>query len=104
MEKLRDIAVMNLHNYRTFLRIGMQIDLLIDRQDDVVNACEMKFTRIPYIVTKAYELLLEQRKAALEQLFPNKSVHLTLVTTFPMESNAHRDVFQSEVTLDDLFA
>ena len=31
---------------------GMQIDLLIDRADDVVNACEMKFNKTAISITK----------------------------------------------------
>ena len=84
-------------------REGMQIDLIIDRQDDVVNACEMKFTKAPFVVSKAYVQTLELRRETLETLFPHKTVHATLVTNLPMSRNSYSDVFQSEIVLDDLF-
>ena len=40
---------------------GMQIDLLIDRADDAVNVCEMKFYKAPYAVTKGYAQVLNSR-------------------------------------------
>ena len=82
---------------------GMQIDLVINRQDDVVNACEMKFTKVPFTVSNAYAQTIELRRETLETLFPHKSVHATLVTNLPMSRNCYSDVFQSEVLLDDLF-
>ena len=31
---------------------GAQIDLLIDRNDDTINLCEMKYTNAPYTITE----------------------------------------------------
>ena len=45
----------------------MQIDLLIDRADDAVNVCEMKFYKAPYAVTKGYAQVLNSRLQALEE-------------------------------------
>lgn len=81
----------------------MQIDLIINRQDDVVNACEMKFTKAPFIVSNAYAQTIELRRETLEKFFPHKTVHATLVTNLPMSRNSYSDVFQSEIVLDDLF-
>lgn len=83
--------------------VGMQIDLIINRHDDVVNICEMKFTKAPLTVSNAYAQTVELRREALEMLFPRKTVHATLVTTLPMNRNSHSNVFQSTVLLDDLF-
>ena len=85
------------------LSSGMQIDLIINRQDDVVNACEMKFTKAPFIVSNAYAQTIELRRETLEKFFPHKTVHATLVTNLPMSRNSYSDVFQSEIVLDDLF-
>lgn len=82
---------------------GMQIDLLIDRADDVVNVCEMKFTASPFTVTKDYASTLLRRVSALEEMRPGKTFHLTAVTTQPIKHNEYSDVFVSNVTLDDLF-
>ena len=81
----------------------MQIDLIIDSQDDVVNACEIKVTTAPFVVSNAYVQIIELRRETLEKFFPHKTVHATLVTNLPMSRNSYSDVFQSQVVLDDLF-
>lgn len=82
---------------------GMQIDLIIDRADDVVNVCEMKFTKSPFIVGKAYSEVIRRRQSVLQETFPKKSFNMTLVTTEPPARNEYSDAFVSTITLDDLF-
>lgn len=82
---------------------GMQIDLVIDRADDVVNVCEMKFCKSPFTVTKSYFDVLHKRLSYLESLRRDKAFNMTLVTTEPLHRNEYSDVFASTVTLDDLF-
>ena len=83
---------------------GMQIDLCIDRSDDVINLCEMKFNKEEYLVTKSYAETLAKRQSAIEQMMPCKTVHTTLVSAAPLHRNEYSDIFTSQVTLDDLFA
>ena len=82
---------------------GMQIDLLIDRADDVVNVCEMKYSKSNYAITKSYADKLQKRIDALERAQPDKKFHLTFVTVSPIERNAHSDMVKSAVTADELF-
>jgi len=82
---------------------GMQIDLLIDRADDVVNVCEMKYSISEYSVTKAYADKLCQRIAALESAAPSKTFHLTLVSTNGLSRNEYSDIFTAVLTIDELF-
>ena len=82
---------------------GMQIDLLIDRADDVVNVCEMKFTKSNYAITKSYAEKLQKRIDALEQARPDKQYHLTFVTVNPLERNIHSDMVESAITAEELF-
>lgn len=82
---------------------GMQLDLLIDRADDVINLCEMKFGMSDYVVTKSYADKLVRHKEELEKLKPGKAVHLTLVSAAPVRPNEYADTFVSKVDLDDLF-
>lgn len=82
---------------------GMQIDLLIDRADDVVNVCEMKFYKAPYAVTKGYAQVLNSRLQALEEKNPTKTFLLTYVGNSELVSNEYSDIFRASVTLDDLF-
>ena len=84
---------------------GAQIDLLIERQDQIINICEMKFARKDFTVTKQYEReLLRKEELFIQNVKPRQAVHLTLVTTIGMNENLHSSVFQSEIRLDDLFA
>ena len=82
---------------------GMQIDLLIERADDAVNVCEMKFYKAPYVVTKGYAQVLDSRLQALEEKNPAKTFLLTYVGNSELVSNEYSDIFKASVTLDDLF-
>lgn len=83
---------------------GVQIDLLIDRKDETVNICEMKFSNGPFEISKAYEeKLLEKVRVFAEESQTRKSLLLTLVTSCGLKPNKHSDVVQKQVTMDDLF-
>ena len=82
---------------------GMQIDMLIDRADDVVNVCEMKYSKTAFVVTKQYGEKLMKRLSELETRFHNKTLHLTLISLLPLERNEHSEVFTSVITADELF-
>lgn len=83
---------------------GLQIDMLLQRNDHVVNMCEMKFYNDEYCVNKAYHKTLVQRQNALERELPAHTVvHSTLVTTEGLKYNEYSSDFQKVVTLDDLF-
>ena len=83
---------------------GAQIDLLIDRNDQVVNICEMKYSLSEFVITAEYEQRLRNKKAVfINSTNTRKAVHLTMVTTFGIHPNSHSGIIQNEVTLDDLF-
>ena len=82
---------------------GMQIDLLIDRADDVVNVCEMKYSKVPFVVTKAYANKLSLRLSTLENMWPKKTFHMTLISINGIERNEHSDIFTAIISADDLF-
>lgn len=84
-------------------RDGMQIDLLIERADDVVNICEMKFYQASFTVTKSYAQVLSHRLQTLQENFPNQTFHLTYIGNTELARNEYTDLFVSNVTLDDLF-
>jgi hypothetical protein len=84
---------------------GAQIDLLIDRNDQVVNICEMKYSLSEYAIDATYERDLRRKKTVfVDDTNTRKAVHITMVTTYGLRQNTHSGVIQSEVTLDDLFA
>ena len=83
---------------------GAQIDLLIKRNDNVVNLCEMKFASSPYSIDKDEEMRIRHRIMALkETLSPKQTIHLTMVTTFGIAYGKHSGIVQKEIKMDDLF-
>ena len=83
---------------------GAQIDLIIDRKDNVVNMCELKFYSGEYTVDKSYHTTLMNRQNLLSSLISKKSiVHGTLVTTYGLTYNEYSGDFIKTITLDDLF-
>ena len=85
-------------------RAGAQIDLVIDRDDRVVNLCEMKCSAMPFAITKSYSKeLIGKREAYRETVRTDKALHLTMVTTQGLVRNAYAGDIQSEIVLDDLF-
>ncbi|GHU89128.1 hypothetical protein FACS1894155_05420 [Bacteroidia bacterium] len=84
---------------------GAQIDLLIDRNDNIINLCEMKYSGKEFVITKSYdENLRNKRGAFIEETGTRKTVHITMLTTYGVKHNEYRNDIQSEVTMDDLFA
>ena len=83
---------------------GAQIDLVIDRADNVVNICEMKFSKNEYSITAKYENeLLNKITTFRSETQTSKSVRLTMVTSRGIVKNAHSTLVQNELTLNDLF-
>ena len=83
---------------------GAQIDLLIDRNDHVINVCEMKYSMSEFTIDADYERELRNKKSLfIETTKTRKAVHLTMVTTYGVRQNSHSGVVQSEITLEDLF-
>jgi len=83
---------------------GAQIDMLLLRNDHIVNMCEMKFYNTEFAVDKSYHRKLILRQNLLQQALPNRTtVHATLVTTEGLQYNEYSNDFQKVIILDDLF-
>lgn len=85
---------------------SVQIDLLIDRRDQVINLCECKFSLDTFSIDKAYSEKLRSKIAIFKQITKTrKAVFLTMITTYGVEKNKYANLLvQNEVTMDDLFA
>lgn len=83
---------------------GVQIDLLIDRADNVVNVCEMKFTNGAYEISAEEDMKLQTRVEAFANTAgEGRTIHLTMVTSRGLVPNAYSRNVQSEIMLSDLF-
>lgn len=84
---------------------GAQIDLLLDRNDDTINICEMKYVAAGNYALNAEEeqKILNRRERFMQETKTTKAVQLTLVTTNGLTKNLHADVFQNVISSDSLF-
>ena len=84
---------------------GVQIDMLIDRNDQVINLCEMKYAASAYSLNKEEEMKLRKRLETFRTTTQTpKAIHLTMITTYGVLPNIHSGIIQNEVTMDDLFS
>ena len=84
---------------------GTQIDLLIDRNDHVINVCEIKFYSAEVTIDKAVALNYRNKIATFKEATQTrKQVFLTMITTFGVKQNTHSlGLVDAAVTMDDLF-
>ncbi|MBS0654565.1 MAG: AAA family ATPase [Verrucomicrobia bacterium] len=84
---------------------GAQIDLLIDRADNCINLCEIRYSNDEYVINKSCDEELRGRKDTfITQTKTKKSVFLTLISPYGVKKNVgYFDTVDVVVTLDDLF-
>lgn len=81
-----------------------QIDLVIDRKDDVVNICEMKYTNTPFTIDSKYaENLENKREAFLSESKSKKTIKLTMICSNGIKKNEYSDMIRNVITLDAFF-
>jgi uncharacterized protein len=85
---------------------GAQIDLLIDRNDQTINLCEIKFSINDYEFTKKDVENMENKKRVFQyHTQTQKHLFTTLITTMGVVNNTNRmNHIDQIVVLDDLFA
>lgn len=84
---------------------GFQIDLLIDRSDNSINICEMKFYGKEYELSKSEsETLRKRRELFKEKTATKKYLINTLISTYGLKVNANSTgVIDKVVVMDQLF-
>lgn len=84
---------------------GVQIDLLIDRADNCINLCEIKYRNEEFIINKTYDKELREKKSIfISQTATQKSVFLTLISPYGVKQNSgYFDTIDVMLTMDDLF-
>jgi hypothetical protein len=87
-------------------RQGVQVDLLIDRNDRVVNVCEIKFHEAPISLTKAEALALRVKIDTFKTITgTRKQTALTFITAFGFQHNEHSiGLVQQTIEMEALFA
>jgi len=85
---------------------GAQIDLLIDRNDQCINVCEIKFCNSSFTIDKKYAASLQEKLMVFRQEAKvTKALFKTLITTFGVADNEYKvQAVDCEITMKDFFA
>jgi uncharacterized protein len=85
---------------------GTQIDLLIERADNTIHLCEIKFLADELIVTKTLVENLKSKRSIFNYHTNNrKHIFNTLITTYGIKPNEHSKAFIDQVlTMEALFS
>lgn len=89
----------------TWFNENAQVDLLIDRDDRVMNLCEMKFSNAPYTIDKKYYLNLKNKVSELQkETKTRKNIFITMVTTYGVKENEYsKELVQNNLDMNTLF-
>jgi hypothetical protein len=84
---------------------GAQIDLLIDRADNCINVCEIKFAATPFAIDKKYAETLQSRLMLFKQQVPaRKKLLLTFIITYGLADNEYKQqLADNELGMEVLF-
>ena len=78
--------------------------MLIDRKDDVINLCEIKYSQDEFSIDANYEKNLSNKiEAFRNETKTKKSVWLTMLTFSGLKKNSYSGIVMAELTGDDLF-
>lgn len=85
---------------------GTQIDLLIDRNDQVINLCEVKFSKDEFVITKDYAAKLRRKVLVFKEVTKTKKqISLTFITSFGIFENKHTDgLVDNDLTMGIFFS
>jgi predicted AAA+ superfamily ATPase len=82
-----------------------QIDLVIERDDGVINLCEAKYANGEYSLTGDDDQKLRRRAESFRaETKTTSALHLTMITTYGIANGMYAGTLQSIVTMQDLFA
>lgn len=83
---------------------GAQIDMLIDRDDSIINVCEMKFSQGEYELTEKYDLELRNKIGTFQtKTKTRKGLSIVMITSYGLKRNTWANGINAQVTMDDLF-
>lgn len=93
------------HSTQSDEKKGAQIDLLIDRADNCINLCEIKYCNEEFVLTKDVDRALREKKAIfLSHSKSKKSIFLTLISPYGIKKNAgYFETADVTLSLDSLF-
>jgi uncharacterized protein len=83
-----------------------QVDLVIDRKDNCINLCEIKYYEAGFTIDKKYaEVLANKKQAFKTETKTRKYIFTTLIGTHNINHNIHSlGLVDTVITIDKLFA
>ncbi len=91
--------------HSSWLNNNAQIDLIIDRDDGIINLCEIKFYNNPFTINKAdYDNIKNKLLQFKENTQTRKNVFITMITTYGVSENANSlELITNSLTMECLF-
>jgi uncharacterized protein len=83
---------------------GCQIDMLVDRNDGIINVCEIKFYEKQFVIDKKYAVALQYRLDHFsKKLKKKKTILLTFITANGLLPNEYsKQVVDKQIVFYDL--
>lgn len=83
-----------------------QIDLLIDRDDNIINICEIKFYKTPFLIDKSCFNDLKKKVTELKSVISvRKNVFVVMITSFGVVANKYSsEIIENDLKMDCLFS
>ena len=81
-----------------------QIDMVIDRKDNVINLVEAKFSINEFTITKGYSDNLRNKIGSFrDETKTKKAVWLVMISTYGLAQSPYNGLIQSSLTIDMFF-
>jgi hypothetical protein len=89
---------------KSFYNKEAQIDLMIDRADNIIELVEVKYYNEEFVVSEEYyDKLRKRMNKFIGSTNTNKSTHHLLVSLYGLKRNMYSGIFQNSISLLDLF-
>jgi len=78
---------------------------VIDRDDNRINLCEMKFHNSPFTIDKSYfEKLNNKLRSFREDIKTRKGVYVIFISSFGIKNNSYSlSIIENSITMNCLF-
>ncbi len=81
-----------------------QIDMVIERADQITNLCEIKYTNKPFEIDSSYEQqLLRKRDVFKKKTGTSQALKIIMISAKGLSGTAYTSYVSDVITLDDLF-
>jgi len=83
---------------------GAQIDLVFDRNDGIINLCEIKYSQEPFKLDKKVYAELQRKTAVYQKITQtSKQIFLSLIASGGVQASIYQEFIQSIAVLEDFF-